>query len=85
MHSHMTNTRLTDVEVLESRYPEQVILFGVRRSSGGKGLYEGGSGMVREVMALEPLEVSLVTIRRVAGGPYGLQGGSLDCLERIGG
>jgi 5-oxoprolinase (ATP-hydrolysing) len=75
VHSHMTNTRLTDVEVLESRYPVRVIRFGVRRSSGGKGLYEGGSGMVREVMALEPLEVSLVTSRRVGAGPYGLQGG----------
>jgi 5-oxoprolinase (ATP-hydrolysing) len=75
VHSHMTNTRLTDVEVLESRYPVRVIRFGVRRSSGGKGLYEGGSGMVREVMALEPLEVSLVTSRRVVAGPYGLQGG----------
>ena len=75
VHCHMTNTRLTDVEVLESRYPVRVIRFGVRRSSGGKGLYEGGSGMVREVMALEPLEVSLVTSRRVGAGPYGLQGG----------
>ena len=75
VHCHMTNTRLTDVEVLESRYPVRVIRFGVRCSSGGKGLYEGGSGMVREVMALEPLEVSLVTSRRVGAGPYGLQGG----------
>jgi 5-oxoprolinase (ATP-hydrolysing) len=75
VHSHMTNTRLTDVEVLESRYPVRVISFGVRRSSGGKGQYEGGSGMVREVMALEPLEVSLVTSRRGDAGPYGLQGG----------
>jgi 5-oxoprolinase (ATP-hydrolysing) len=75
VHCHMTNTRLTDVEVLESRYPVRVIRFGVRRSSGGKGLYEGGSGMVREVMALEPLEVSLVTSRRLGTGPFGLQGG----------
>ncbi|MCY3005966.1 MAG: hydantoinase B/oxoprolinase family protein [Planctomycetota bacterium] len=75
VHCHMTNTRLTDVEALESRYPVRVIRFGVRRSSGGKGLYEGGSGMVREVMALEPLEVSLVTSRRLGTGPFGLQGG----------
>jgi len=80
VHCHMTNTRLTDVEVLESRYPVRVIRFGVRRSSGGKGLYEGGSGMVREVMALEPLEVSLVTSRRVGRGPYGLSGGSDGAL-----
>jgi len=58
----------------------RVISFGVRRSSGGKGLYVGGSGMVREVMALEPLEVSLVTSRRVGRGPYGLSGGSDGAL-----
>ena len=80
VHCHMTNTRLTDVEILESRYPVRVISFGVRRSSGGKGLYVGGSGMVREVMALEPLEVSLVTSRRVGRGPYGLSGGSDGAL-----
>jgi 5-oxoprolinase (ATP-hydrolysing) len=76
VHCHMTNTRLTDVEVLESRYPVRVMRFGIRRGSGGVGKYPGGCGMVRELMALEPLDVSLVTSRRVNPGPYGLsQGG----------
>ena len=80
VHSHMTNTRLTDVEVLESRYPVRVVNFGIRRGSGGDGKYAGGCGMIREIEALERLEVSLVTNRRwrVDGefaGPYGLDGG----------
>ena len=80
VHSHMTNTRLTDVEVLESRYPVRVVNFGIRRGSGGDGMYVGGCGMIREIEALERLEVSLVTNRRwrVDGkfaGPYGLDGG----------
>jgi 5-oxoprolinase (ATP-hydrolysing) len=80
VHSHMTNTRLTDVEVLESRYPVRVVNFGIRRGSGGDGTHAGGCGMIREIEALERLEVSLVTNRRwrVDGrfaGPYGLDGG----------
>ena len=80
VHSHMTNTRLTDVEVLESRYPVRVVNFGIRLGSGGDGKYVGGCGMIREIEALERLEVSLVTNRRwrVDGkfaGPYGLDGG----------
>lgn len=75
VHSHMTNTRLTDVEVLESRYPVRVMRFGIRRGSGGQGLHQGGCGMEREIMALEALEVSLVTSRRNGSGPYGLAGG----------
>jgi len=80
VHSHMTNTRLTDVEVLESRYPMRVVNFGIRRGSGGDGKHAGGCGMIREIEALERLEVSLVTNRRwrVDGqfaGPYGLDGG----------
>ena len=80
VHSHMTNTRLTDVEVLESRYPVRVMRFGVRRGSGGDGLHRGGCGMEREIMALEPLEVSLVTSRRQGSGPYGLEGGLAGLL-----
>lgn len=80
VHSHMTNTRLTDVEVLESRYPVRLVEFGIRRGSGGAGRHTGGCGMVREIEALERLEVSLVTNRRTRvpggfGGPFGLFGG----------
>jgi 5-oxoprolinase (ATP-hydrolysing) len=80
VHSHMTNTRLTDVEVLESRYPVRVMRFGIRRGSGGQGLHRGGCGMEREIMALEELEVSLVTSRRSGSGPYGLAGGQSGWL-----
>ena len=80
VHSHMTNTRLTDVEVLESRYRVRVMRFGIRPESGGQGLYRGGCGMEREIMALEPLEVSLVTSRRQGLAPYGLAGGQPGLL-----
>jgi 5-oxoprolinase (ATP-hydrolysing) len=75
VHSHMTNTRLTDVEVLETRYPVRLVRFAIRKGSGGSGRFQGGNGMVRELMALEPLEVSLVTSRRLGTGPYGLEHG----------
>lgn len=80
VHSHMTNTRLTDVEILESRYPVRLVEFAIRRGSGGVGRHKGGCGMVREIEALERLEVSLVTNRRASidggfVGPFGLMGG----------
>lgn len=74
VHTHMTNTRLTDPEVLESRYPVRVVRFGIRRGSGGEGRHRGGDGVVRELEFLDELEVSLLTQRRVRG-PYGLHGG----------
>jgi 5-oxoprolinase (ATP-hydrolysing) len=75
VHTHMTNTRLTDVEVLESRYPVRLVEFGIRRGSGGGGQHRGGDGMVRQIQALESLEVSLVTSRRGPYPPLGLEGG----------
>ena len=75
VHSHMTNTRLTDVEVLEKRYPVRLVRFGIRKGSGGIGQYTGGEGMIRQVQALRPLEVSLVTSRRTSS-PFGLEQGS---------
>jgi len=75
VHSHMTNTRLTDVEILEKRYPVRLVKFGIRQGSGGHGNNMGGEGMVRQVEALQPLEVSLVTSRRNSQ-PFGLEGGN---------
>ena len=74
VHSHMTNTRLTDVEVLEKKYPVQLVRFEIRRGSGGSGLNAGGDGIIRQVRALRPLEVSLVTSRRTTA-PFGMAGG----------
>ncbi|AMV34266.1 Acetophenone carboxylase gamma subunit [Pirellula sp. SH-Sr6A] len=76
VHTHMTNTRLTDVEILEKRYPVRLVRFRVRRGSGGAGQQPGGEGIEREVQALVPLTVCLVTSRRGEYPPQGLAGGS---------
>ena len=74
VHTHMTNTRITDPEILERRYPVQLNEFSIRRDSGGKGRFCGGDGLVREVKFLEPLNVAILSERRVFP-PYGLAGG----------
>ena len=74
VHTHMTNTRITDPEILERRYPVLVREFALRRGSGGKGKFRGGDGLVRELEFLEPLQVSILSERRVFT-PYGLEGG----------
>jgi 5-oxoprolinase (ATP-hydrolysing) len=75
VHCHMTNTRLTDPEVLEARYPVILREFAIRRSSGGAGQHPGGNGMIREIEFRQPMTVSLLTSRRVTR-PFGLAGGS---------
>ena len=74
VHTHMTNTRLTDPEILESRYPLRLHRFAIRRGSGGQGQHRGGDGIVREIEFLEPLRVSVVANRR-SSAPYGMAGG----------
>ncbi|QDS93407.1 Acetophenone carboxylase gamma subunit [Roseimaritima multifibrata] len=74
VHTHMTNTRMTDPEVLESRLPVRLWQFAIRQGSGGKGEHRGGNGMVRELEFLEPLTLSLITSRRTTA-PYGQDGG----------
>jgi 5-oxoprolinase (ATP-hydrolysing) len=74
VHSHMTNTRITDVELMEHRYPVLVRKFQIRDNSGGVGKYSGGDGVIREVEFLRPLEISLITQRRLKS-PFGLDGG----------
>ncbi len=90
VHSHMTNTRLTDPEVLERRYPVRVRSFSIRRGSGGDGAMPGGEGIVRELEFLAPLDVSILSQRRGPYPPYGLEGGdpgAVGCnsLTRVGG
>ncbi|MEX0938918.1 MAG: hydantoinase B/oxoprolinase family protein [Pirellulales bacterium] len=82
VHTHMTNTRLTDVEVLEARYPVRVRQFGIRRGSGGRGAKPGGDGVVRRIEFLRDLEVSIISQRRAAYPPYGLAGGQPGALGR---
>lgn len=74
VHTHMTNTRLTDPEVLEARYPVRLLRCEIRQGSGGAGAHKGGEGILREIEFLEPVDVSLLTNRR-ATQPYGLSGG----------
>src|SRR5690606_32401237 len=74
VHTHMTNTRITDPEVLESRFPVRLLEFSIRRGSGGAGAFRGGDGVCRELQALEPLEVAILSQRRSLP-PFGLAGG----------
>ena len=76
VHTHMTNTRLTDAEVIERRYPVRLHEFSIRRGSGGAGQHRGGDGIVRRIEFLQPLTVSLLTQRRGEYAPFGLRGGS---------
>lgn len=82
VQTHMTNTRLTDPEVLESRYPLRVREFAVRRGSGGAGAQRGGDGARRVLEFTRPLRLSLVTSRRGPYLPFGLQGGQPGAAGR---
>ena len=61
---HMTNTAITDPEVLESRFPVRLIGFKIRRDSGGKGIFKGGDGMEREYIFEEKSTLNLLTQNR---------------------
>jgi 5-oxoprolinase (ATP-hydrolysing) len=82
VHTHMTNTRLTDVEVLERRYPVRVREFSIRRGSGGAGRRRGGDGIVRRIEFLRPLKVSMLSQRRGDFAPFGLNGGDPGAIGR---
>jgi 5-oxoprolinase (ATP-hydrolysing) len=74
VHTHMTNSRLTDPEVLEWRYPVLLDTFHIRRGSGGKGTHRGGDGTVRRVRFTSPMQVNVLSSRRRVR-PFGLAGG----------
>lgn len=75
VHTHMTNTRITDPEILELRYPVALRKFIIRDGSGGKGKFKGGDGLIREIEFLkDDIEVGVLSERR-AVAPYGLKGG----------
>ncbi|KAI7998879.1 5-oxoprolinase [Camellia lanceoleosa] len=71
---HMTNTRMTDPEIFEQRYPVLLHKFGLRENSGGDGIHRGGEGLVREIEFRHPVVVSILSERRVHA-PRGLKGG----------
>jgi len=87
VHTHMTNTRLTDPEVLERRYPVRVREFSIRRGSGGRNRNggvgrRGGDGIVRRLEFLRELQVSILSQRRGPYPPYGAAGGAPGALGR---
>jgi len=79
VHTHMTNSRLTDPEVLEWRFPVQLESFSIRKNSGGKGLNMGGDGVDRRMRFLEPMTVNIIAGHRKIP-PYGLSGGESGAL-----
>jgi len=81
VHSHMTNSRLTDPEVMELNFPVRVERFAIRRGSGGAGQYPGGAGVERRIRFLSPMHANLLALRRQVGG-FGVQGGEAGALGR---
>ncbi len=75
VQTHMTNTRMTDPEILELRYPVRLEEFSIRRGSGGAGRWHGGDGSRRRIRFLHPMEAVIVASRRNVP-PHGLQGGA---------
>ena len=75
VHTHMTNTRITDAEIMERRYPVILRQFSLRNNSCGKGEYNGGEGCIRTVQFCKSLFVSVLSERR-SYQPYGLNGGT---------
>jgi len=74
VHTHMTNSRLTDPEILEWRFPVRLERFEIRKNSGGRGRFSGGNGVHREIRFLEAMSVSILSGRREIP-PYGMDGG----------
>jgi len=89
VHSHMTNTRMTDPEVLETRFPVRLDEFSIRRGSGGTGKWTGGSGIIRRLRFLEAASVTVLSSHRKSGaaGAAGGQNGKpgKNSVERANG
>jgi len=83
VHTHMTNSRMTDVEVFEQNFPVIVESFSVRHNSGGEGKWHGGNGAIRKLRFLEPVDAAILSNhRRVA--PFGVDGGESGKIGRNG-
>ncbi|MEQ8269034.1 MAG: hydantoinase B/oxoprolinase family protein [Parvibaculum sp.] len=79
VQTHMTNSRLTDPEILEWRFPVLLEEFSIRRDSGGKGKHRGGDGTVRAIRFREPMSLSILSTHRIVP-PFGLAGGGHGAL-----
>ncbi len=79
VHQHMTNTRITDPEILEFRYPVRLDFFYIRENSGGRGKWHGGNGVTRKMSFLAPLEITLLSQHRKVA-PYGMHGGEVGAV-----
>ena len=85
VQTHMTNSRLTDPEVLEFRFPVRLERYEIRHGSGGAGRWQGGDGGVRRIRFLEPMTASILSNGRVHP-PFGMAGGQVgraSCRERV--
>jgi 5-oxoprolinase (ATP-hydrolysing) len=81
VQTHMTNSRMTDPEVIELRFPVRIEEHSIRQGSGGEGRYRGGDGALRRIRFLEPLTAAILASRRVFP-PYGMAGGAPGELGR---
>ncbi len=81
IQTHMTNSRLTDPEVLEWRFPVLLESFAIRPQSGGKGLYCGGNGVVRRITFLEKMTAGILSESRIVA-PFGLEGGESGAVGK---
>ncbi|MCP5418956.1 MAG: hydantoinase B/oxoprolinase family protein [Gammaproteobacteria bacterium] len=81
VHTHMTNSRLTDPEILESRFPVLLETFEIRQNSGGAGRWHGGNGVRRRIRFLEAMTGAILANRRIVA-PFGLNGGGDGALGR---
>jgi 5-oxoprolinase (ATP-hydrolysing) len=81
VHTHMTNSRLTDPEVLEWRFPVLLQAFSIRRESGGEGRHRGGAGTIRRILFRESMSAAILSSRRRIA-PFGMAGGSPGQLGR---
>jgi 5-oxoprolinase (ATP-hydrolysing) len=83
VHQHMTNTQITDPEILEFRYPVKLEMFKIRPESGGNGEWKGGNGVLRQFKFIEPVTITFLTQHRKIA-PYGMAGGdSGACGEQF--
>jgi len=80
VQTHMTNSRITDPEVLEWRFPVILEQFSIRKNSGGLGKFKGGNGVLRKIKFLSPMTVSILSSHRI-NPPFGLHGG---CVGAVG-